>query len=166
VAEAHVSGPLPASDQPSKSRPPPNRNAASDLSGRRSCFHSSPGCQSRPTSTITSMQIDHSAHTRQRLPNRRACETFELTAGGLNYRATVGRFDDGQVSEVFLSNHKVGSQADTAAKDSAVVCSIALQYGVPLEVIRKALMRDSQGRPSGPLGVALDALAADDGGAS
>jgi hypothetical protein len=112
------------------------------------------------------MQIDHSARKRQRLPNRRACETFEITAGGLNYRATVGRFDDGQVSEVFLSNHKVGSQADTAAKDSAVVCSIALQYGVPLEVIRKALMRDSQGRPSGPLGVALDALAADDGGAS
>jgi hypothetical protein len=46
--------------------------------------------------------------TRTRLPNRRAAETFEITAGGLNYRATVGRFDNGQVSELFLSNHKVG----------------------------------------------------------
>jgi hypothetical protein len=104
--------------------------------------------------------------TRTRLPNRRGAETFEITAGGLNYRATVGRSENGELAEIFLSNHKVGSQADTAAKDSAVVCSIALQYGVPLEVIRKALMRDSQGRPSGPLGVALDLLAAGDGGAS
>jgi hypothetical protein len=101
--------------------------------------------------------------TRTRLPNRRACETFEITAGGLNYRATVGRLVDGRVAEIFISNHKVGSQADTAAKDSAVVCSIALQFGVPLEVIRRALMRDGQGRPSGPLGVALDLLAADEG---
>jgi hypothetical protein len=31
--------------------------------------------------------------------------------------------------------------------------------GVPLDVIRKALMRDSQGRPNSPLGVALDLLA-------
>jgi hypothetical protein len=90
------------------------------------------------------------------------CETFEITAAGLNYRATVGRLDDGRIAEIFLSNHKVGSQADTAAKDSAVVCSIALQFGVPLEVIRRALMRDGQGRPSGPLGVALDLLAADE----
>jgi hypothetical protein len=104
--------------------------------------------------------------TRTRLPDRRGCETFEITAGGLNYRATIGRSDSGQLAEIFISNHKVGSQADTAAKDSAVVCSIALQYGVPLEVIRKALMRDSQGRPSGPLGVALDLLAVGDGGAS
>jgi hypothetical protein len=99
--------------------------------------------------------------TRTRLPNRRASETFDITAGGLNYRATVSRFVDGRVAEVFITNHKVGSHADTAAKDSAVVCSIALQFGVPLEVIRHALMRDSQGRPNGPLGVALDLLAAD-----
>jgi hypothetical protein len=103
---------------------------------------------------------------RERLSNRRASETFEITVGGLNYRATVSRFADGRIAEVFLSNHKTGSHADTAAKDSAVVCSIALQFGVPLETIRRALMRDSQGRPSGPLGTVLDLLAADDGGAS
>jgi hypothetical protein len=99
--------------------------------------------------------------TRERLSNRRASETFEITAGGLKYRATVSRFADGRVAELFITNHKVGSHADTAAKDSAVVRSIALQYGVPLEVIRKALMRDGAGRPSGPLGTALDILAAE-----
>jgi hypothetical protein len=30
---------------------------------------------------------------------------------------------------------------------------------VPLDVIWKALMRDSQGRPNGPLGAALNILA-------
>jgi hypothetical protein len=70
---------------------------------------------------------------RERLPNRRESETFELRAAGLDYSATVSRFTDGRVAEIFLSNHKHGSSADTAARDSAVVCSLALQYGVPLE---------------------------------
>jgi hypothetical protein len=39
------------------------------------------------------------------------------------------------------------------------VSALALQYGVPLEVLRHALMRDVQGRPSGPLGTALDFVA-------
>ena len=38
--------------------------------------------------------------------------------------------------------HKVGSDADAAARDSAVVCSIALQHHTPVS----------------PLGVALDML--------
>ena len=98
---------------------------------------------------------------RERLPNRRYSETFNIEAGGLNYRATISRFSDGRLAEIFLANHKSGSDADTTAKDSAVVCSIALQFGVPLDVIRHALMRDSQGRPNGPLAVALDRLAKD-----
>ena len=96
---------------------------------------------------------------RERLPNRRYSETFDIEAGGLKYRATISRFSDGRLAEIFLANHKSGSDADTTAKDSAVVCSIALQFGVPLETIRRALMRDSQGHPSGPLGVALDLMA-------
>jgi len=45
------------------------------------------------------------------------------------------------------------------ASDSAVLCSLLLQYGVPIDVIRHALMRDGNGRASGPLGVVLDLLA-------
>jgi hypothetical protein len=44
------------------------------------------------------------------------------------------------------------------AQDAAVVCSLALQHGVPLQTIRRALMRDARGRASSPLGVALDQL--------
>ena len=96
---------------------------------------------------------------RQRLPNRRASETLTLECGGLRYTATVSRFDDGRIGELFLSNHKNNSSADTAARDAAITCSIALQFGADVETIRKALCRDSHGNASGPLGVALDTLA-------
>jgi hypothetical protein len=99
--------------------------------------------------------------TRQRLANRRPSETFELASQGLKFTATVSRFTDGTVAEVFLQNHKAGSMAGINAQDAAVVCSLALQYGVPIEVIRKALMRDGQGRASGPLAAALDMIAAE-----
>ena len=96
---------------------------------------------------------------RQHLPNRRDCETFSFQRGGLSYVATISRFQKGDLAEIFISNHKSGSDADTAAKDSAVVCSITLQHGVPLETIRPALMRNSRGEASGPLGTVLDVIA-------
>jgi ribonucleoside-diphosphate reductase alpha chain len=97
---------------------------------------------------------------RERLANRRPSETFELEVAGLRYTATIGRFPDGRVGEIFLNNHKSNSAADTNARDSAIVCSIALQCGAKIETIRKALCRDSHGRASGPLGAVLDRLAA------
>ena len=96
---------------------------------------------------------------RRRLDNRRASETFNIDVEGRRYKCSVSRFPDGTLGEIFLSNNKSGSDSDCAARDSAVVCSIALQFGAPLETIRRALMRDSRGRPNGPLGVALDLLA-------
>jgi hypothetical protein len=99
--------------------------------------------------------------TRQRLPNRRGSQTFDLDAQGLMFTATVSRFDDGSLAEIFLQNHKANSMAGINAQDSAVVCSLALQHGVPFETIRRALMRDASGRATSPLGVALDLLAAD-----
>jgi hypothetical protein len=98
---------------------------------------------------------------RRRLPNRRASESFAFEAAGLRYTATVSRFADGSVGEVFLT--KVNSRADVNARDAAVVVSIALQYGVPIEVIRKALMRNADGTASGPLGAALDLIVANEG---
>ena len=89
--------------------------------------------------------------TRRRLPNRRASETFELEVGGLKYTATMSRFADGSIAELFLNNHKSNSSADVNARDAAIVFSIAVQCGADPEVIRRALLRDSQGRASGPL---------------
>jgi hypothetical protein len=96
---------------------------------------------------------------RERLPDRRLGETFNFECAGLRYTCTVGRFHDGRIAEIFLSNHKSASSADTNARDSAIVTSLALQHGVDLETIRRGLSRDSHGRASGPLGFALDYIA-------
>lgn len=103
---------------------------------------------------------------RERLPSRRLSETFDFGCAGLRYTCTFGRFRDGRIAEIFLSNHKSNSAADTAARDAAIVASIALQFGANVETIRRALCRDSRGQASGPLGTALDLLAAGTEGGS
>ena len=99
------------------------------------------------------------ASARERLPDRRNSETFELEVAGLRYTCSVSRFHDGRIAELFLNNHKSNSAADANARDSAITFSIAVQHGADPEVIRRALCRDSHGNASGPLGAALDRLA-------
>jgi hypothetical protein len=100
--------------------------------------------------------------SRERLPDRRRSETFSIECTGLAYTATVSWFRDGRLAELFLNNHKSNSAADVNARDAAIAVSFALQHGADLETIRRALCRDSHGRPSGPLGAALDRLAEDE----
>lgn len=95
---------------------------------------------------------------RERLPNRRAAENFNIRCSGMDYVASVGKFRDGRLAEIFIAGNKAGSAADASAKDSAVVASIALQYGAPIEVLRHALLRDPRGVASSPLGAALDLI--------
>jgi ribonucleoside-diphosphate reductase alpha chain len=96
---------------------------------------------------------------RIRLPSRRASETFEIECHGLNYKVTVSRLAKGNLGEIFLTAGKAGSAADIAARDAAIACSIALQYGADIETIRKALCRDGIGRPNAPWATVLDLIA-------
>jgi hypothetical protein len=96
--------------------------------------------------------------SRVRLPNRRASTPFDFEVAGLRYTATFSRIGN-QVREVFIQNHKPASQSDSNGRDSAIAASLALQFGCPLDVLRRALLRDSQGRASTPLGAALDVIA-------
>ena len=106
--------------------------------------------------------VGHGMTARQRLPNRRASTTFAFECNGLHYLATISFFASTRpLAEIFLSNAKVGSHSDSAAKDSAIVASLALQHGVGMDTIRRALLRDPQGRASSPLGAALDIVARD-----
>jgi hypothetical protein len=100
---------------------------------------------------------------RHRLANRRSAITFDFGCGRHRYTATVAYFVDGpfagKLAEIFLSNGRAGSDVDAAARDSAVLCSVALQHGADIDTLRRALMRDARGVASSPLGVALDLLA-------
>ena len=96
---------------------------------------------------------------RQRLPNRRASTTFQFELHGLRYTTSFSCFADGRVAEIFLQNHKPSSQSDCNARDAAVAASLALQFGCPLEALRRAVLRDANGQASTPLGTALDIIA-------
>ena len=95
---------------------------------------------------------------RARLSNRRPSTTFDFTCGNLHYTCSYSHFASGGIAELFLSNHKSNSQADTAARDAAITFSIAVQHGADPEAVRLALCRDSNGKANGPLGVALDLI--------
>jgi hypothetical protein len=88
--------------------------------------------------------------SRARLPNRRAAEKLDLEHGGRKWTATISRFPDGRVGEIFLDTIK-GAAIGELAADAAIVASLALQSGCPLETLRHAL----DGRDAGPLGAAL-----------
>jgi hypothetical protein len=95
---------------------------------------------------------------RQRLSDRRPSENLEIEVEGINFIATVSRFEDGRLGEVFINSDRLGSAADTAARDAAIAASIALQHGADVETLRKALCRNSRGEPSGPLAAVLDVV--------
>jgi hypothetical protein len=96
---------------------------------------------------------------RERLANRRGSVSFDFEHKGVRgFALTYSKFADGRVAEVFIQNCKTDSAADVNARDGAIVLSFALQFGADLSAIAKALCRDSQGRPSGVMGTALDLL--------
>jgi hypothetical protein len=86
-------------------------------------------------------------------------ETVRFTHWGMNYVIGLGRASAADpISEVFINCGKAGTQSETLARDSAVLLSLALQYGVPIEAIRHALTRNSDGSASGPIGTLVDLM--------
>ncbi|MGY3615708.1 TSCPD domain-containing protein [Bradyrhizobium sp. USDA 10063] len=100
---------------------------------------------------------------RRALPMRRFSETFELLFGGLarGYVVTMGFYHDGTVGEIFVNGGKSGEAVEAIARDGAVVLSLALQHGVPLDTISHAITRDGQGAPSSIIGAVVDRLTGD-----
>ena len=98
--------------------------------------------------------------SRMMLPNRREHFVFEFNSDGIAYTAGAGFFRDGALAELFLTSRKPGSAAGTAARDGAVVVSIALQHAVPASVLSHALTRLPDGSAAGPLARALDLISA------
>ena len=87
---------------------------------------------------------------RERLPDRRGAELVDFEHGGRRFTATVGRFNDGRIAELFIDGPKEAPIVELA-QESAIVASLALQSGCRFETLRHALA----GRNAGPLGAAL-----------
>jgi len=97
---------------------------------------------------------------RRRLSNRRAHDVLSLVHEGRRYTAGLGYFEDGTLAELFIDSAKTGTDLATADQDAAVVVSLALQHGCPVETIRRALARNPNGTARGVVGAVLDHLAA------
>lgn len=98
---------------------------------------------------------------RRRLRNRRASTVFNFQVAGHRYVGSFGVFETGAPAELFVNSSKLsGSESDCNASDAAVAVSLALQYGCTIDELREAMKRNDDGSPQGPIGGALDAIAA------
>jgi hypothetical protein len=89
---------------------------------------------------------------RERLPNRRACQTIAFEQDDSRYCLTVGFYPDMRPGEIFLNHDRGDSLLDVLAADAAILASLALQHGCTLETIAHALKRDSAGHAASPIG--------------
>jgi hypothetical protein len=92
--------------------------------------------------------------SRERLADRRNHWLYRFQSGDQHFTGGIGRFSDGRIAEIFINGSKVGSAAESNAQDAAIVASLALQHGCPLDTIRHALARS--GGASGPLATLLN----------
>ncbi|HWQ28798.1 MAG TPA: hypothetical protein VNN12_07230, partial [Dehalococcoidia bacterium] len=75
---------------------------------------------------------------RRHLPDERRSITHKFRVGEQEGYVTVGLYDDGTPGEVFVTISKEGSTIRGLMDSVAVLTSVALQYGVPLEdLVRK-----------------------------
>ena len=98
--------------------------------------------------------------TRNVLPQRRHAETFSVRFWDQDWIVTIGFYGDHtSPGEVFVSSRKSGSEVESTARDGAILLSLAIQHGVPIETITSALTRNADGAPSTLIGVVAELIA-------
>ena len=84
--------------------------------------------------------------------------TFAMRYYGTDLQVSVGKFVDGRPAEVFVNGGKIGTDVESLMRDNAILISIALQHGVPLEELCYSVSRETNGRPQSFVGALLDAM--------
>ncbi|MCZ6670319.1 MAG: vitamin B12-dependent ribonucleotide reductase, partial [Acidobacteria bacterium] len=92
--------------------------------------------RSQPLSTsIKEHKVAGFHPDRRRLPSERRAITHKFCLGGHEGYITVGMYDDGMPGEIFVVMAKEGSAVSGLVDSFATAISLALQYGVPLQVL-------------------------------
>jgi ribonucleoside-diphosphate reductase alpha chain len=89
---------------------------------------------SQPLSTSTP-HLTASTPMRRRLPDEREAITHKFSIGGHEGYVTVGMYADRTPGELFIVMSKEGSTLSGMMDGFATAVSLALQYGVPLDVL-------------------------------
>lgn len=100
---------------------------------------------------------------REQLPARRLAVTRDLRwppdRGVVTVQVSAGFYDDGRPAEVFVNGCKAGTDVQAVARDASIILSMALQHGVPLDAILKAITRDERGQAASLIGAVVDLIA-------
>jgi ribonucleoside-diphosphate reductase alpha chain len=91
-----------------------------------------------------------SLHTRRRLPSKRHGITQEAKVGGNKIFLRTGEYEDGTLGEIFIDMHKEGAALRSVMNCFAMLVSMALQYGVPLDVLVEQFVF-TRFEPQGPV---------------
>jgi hypothetical protein len=126
----------------------PGQDSETSKGNQRDCREVAPGPKSD----------QRTAAVRDSLPNRRSAVTTSFQRDGARFEMTVGHYPDGRPGEIFLAADRANSFLDFLMSDAAILASIALQFGAPLDVIRRAVKRDIRGEAASPIGLALDKI--------
>jgi ribonucleoside-diphosphate reductase alpha chain len=78
---------------------------------------------------------------RRKLPETRQAVTHEFNIAGHEGYLTVGLFEDGTPGELFITMAKEGSTIGGFLDTIAMLTSLSLQHGVPLELLVKKFVR-------------------------
>jgi len=81
------------------------------------------------------MPLDDFRPRRRKLADERASITHKFDIAGHEGYITVGKFEDGNPGEIFVSMSKQGSTISGLMDSFATAISYALQYGVPLRFL-------------------------------
>ena len=89
----------------------------------------------RQITTTPAVSADCPPAVRRRLPDERRSLTHHFSVGGQEGYVTVGLYEDGVPGEMFIRMSKEGSTVSGLMDSFATAVSLALQYGVPLQVL-------------------------------
>jgi len=101
---------------------------------------------------------------RRLLPQRRSTFTFDIhdESGRIDMTVAYSTFEPPgaspphTVAEIFVTSRKIGSGTEAIARDAAILLSLAVQYGCPLDTIMHALTRNQDGSAQSLMGRVVD----------
>jgi len=101
---------------------------------RDGCKRSQPLSTARDKTVLEQLGVGPTA-VRRKLPDERESITHKFSIGGHEGYITVGKYEDGAPGEIFITMAKEGSTISGLMDSFATMTSLALQHGVPLQLL-------------------------------
>jgi ribonucleoside-diphosphate reductase alpha chain len=101
---------------------------------RDGCKRSQPLSTAKEKSQLEQLGVGPTA-VRRKLPDERESITHKFSIGGHEGYITVGKYEDGSPGEIFITMAKEGSTISGLMDSFATMTSLALQHGVPLQLL-------------------------------